>query len=104
VEGDRAHVSPCGTTRLLLSMAAGLTVSPHETLAGITAAWTEMTALAGLISSFAALLTPDLDIQAAAAALTLPYHNDRTVGRPRALIQLCAFQACAAGRGRLLQR
>jgi len=60
VEGDRAHVSPCGTTRLLLSMAVGLTASPHETLAGITAAWTEMTALAGLISSFAALLTPDL--------------------------------------------
>jgi transposase len=69
-----------------------------------------MTALAGLISSFAALLTPDpgnagllaqwitaaraadlphahafarglgLDIQAATAALTLPHHNGRTEG------------------------
>jgi hypothetical protein len=107
VEGDRAHLSPCGTTRLLLAMPAGLTAGQHETLAGITAAWTEMTALAGLISSFAALLTPDLgkaglltqwitaarhglphvhafahgldlDIQAATAALTLPHHNGRT--------------------------
>ena len=69
-----------------------------------------MTALAGLISSFAAVLTPDpgnagllaqwitaaraadlphahafargldLDIQAATAALTLPHHNGRTEG------------------------
>ena len=69
-----------------------------------------MTALAGLISSFAALLAPnpgnagllaqwitaaraaglphvhafarglDLDIQAATAALTLPHHNGRTEG------------------------
>jgi hypothetical protein len=38
-------------------MPAGLMAGQHETLAGITAAWTEMTALAGLISSFAALLT-----------------------------------------------
>ena len=60
VEGDRTHLSPCGTTRLLLAMPASLTAGQHETLAGITAAWTEMTGLAGLISSFAALLTPDL--------------------------------------------
>ena len=69
-----------------------------------------MTALAGLISSFAALLTPDpgnagllgqwitaaraadlphlhsfargleMDIQAATAAVILPYHNGRTEG------------------------
>jgi hypothetical protein len=133
VEGDRAHLSPCRTTRLLLTVPAVLTAGQHETLAGITGAWTEMTVLAGLVSSFVDLLTPDLgraglltqwitaarrglpqvhafargldlDIQAATAALTLPHHNGRTEGRPRALIQLCACQACAACRGRLLQR
>lgn len=59
VEGDRAHLSPCRTTRLLLTVSAGLTVGQHETLAGITGAWTEMTVLAGRVSSFADLLTPD---------------------------------------------
>jgi hypothetical protein len=86
-----------------------------------------MSVLAGLISSFTALLTSDLDkvgllthwitaaraaglprlhargldqdIQAATAALTLPHHHGRTEGRPRALIQYCACQACAACRG-----
>jgi len=89
-----------------------------------------MTALAGLISSFAALLTPDLgrsgllaqwitaarrglphafargldlDIQAATAALTLPHHNGRTEGGPRALIQLRVSGLCSLP-GRLLQR
>jgi len=81
-----------------------------ETLARIEAACPEMTALAALIRSFAAMLAParknkaklqrwitsareadlphlhsftrglDLDIQAATAALTLPYHNGRTEG------------------------
>jgi len=59
VEGDRPHLSPRRAARLLLTRPAGLTARQHETLAGITAACTEMTALAGLISSFAALLTPD---------------------------------------------
>ena len=110
VEGDRPHLSPRRAARLLLTRPAGLTAGQHETLAGITAACTEMTALARLISSFAALLTPDpgnagllaqwitaaraadlphahafargldLDIQAATAALTLPHHNGRTEG------------------------
>ena len=110
VEGDRPHLSPRRAARLLLTRPAGLTAGQYETLAGITAACTEMTALAGLISSFAALLAPnpgnagllaqwitaaraaglphvhafarglDLDIQAATAALTLPHHNGRTEG------------------------
>jgi transposase len=79
-------------------------------LARIEAACPEMTALTALIRSFAAMLAParedkarpqswitsareadlprlhsftrglDLDLQAAAAALTLPYHNGRTEG------------------------
>jgi transposase len=109
-EGSRPHLSPRRAARLLLTRPAGLTAGQHETLAGITAACPEITALAGLITSFAALLTPDpgndsalrqwitaahaaglphvhaftrgldLDIQAATAALTLPHHNGRTEG------------------------
>ena len=60
VEGDRPHLSPRRAARLLLTRPAPASpAGQHETLAGITAACTEMTALAGLISSFAALLTPD---------------------------------------------
>ncbi len=83
---------------------------PERELAELTAACPEMTALASLVTSFAALLAPDpgndarlrqwitgartadlphvhsftrgldLDIQAATAALTLPHHNGRTEG------------------------
>jgi hypothetical protein len=60
VEGRPGAPVTRRTARLLLTMAAGLTAGQHETLAGLAAAWTEMTVLAGLISSFAALLTPDL--------------------------------------------
>jgi transposase len=79
-------------------------------LAGLTAACPEMTSLAGLIRSFAAMLKPDpanegkltewtavaracdlphlhafthgldLDAQAVIAAVTLPFHNGRTEG------------------------
>jgi transposase len=79
-------------------------------LAGLTASCPQMTALASLITSFAALLAPDPgndarlqqwitsaraadlphvrsftrgldpDLQAATAALTLPHHNGRTQG------------------------
>jgi transposase len=110
VEADRPRLSPRRAARLLLTRPAGLTARQHETLTGITAACPEMAGLAGLISSFAALLTPDpgnacllarwitaaraaglphlhaftrgldLDIQAATAALTLPHHNGRTEG------------------------
>ena len=109
-EANRPHLSPRRAARLLLTRPATLTAGQHETIAGLTAACPEMTALAGLIGSFAALLTPapgndgllrqwitaaraadlpllhaftnglDLDIQAATAALTLPHHNGRTEG------------------------
>lgn len=87
-----------------------LTSGQAQTLARIQDACPEMTALAGLIRDFAALLVPDpgnatrlpewittaraadlphahaftrgldLDIQAATAALTMPFHNGRTEG------------------------
>jgi transposase len=110
LEGDRPHLSPRRAARILLTRPDNLTGGQAETLAGLTAACPEMTALAGLITSFAALLAPgpgndgklrqwitdaraadlphvhsftrglDLDIQAATAALTLPHHNGRTEG------------------------
>jgi transposase len=109
-EGDRPHLSPRRATRILLTRPDRLTGGQAETLAGITAACPEMTALTSLITSFAALLAPDpgndarlrqwitdaraadlpylhsftrgldLDIQAATAALTMPHHNGRTEG------------------------
>ena len=109
-ERDRPHLSPRRAARILLTRPDRLTAGQHETLAGIEAACPEMTALARLVRSFAALLTPDpgndsklqqwitdaraaglphvhsftrgldLDIQAATAALTLPHHNGRTEG------------------------
>jgi transposase len=109
-EGDRPHLSPRQAARTLLTRPDGLTAGQTKTLAGIEAACPEMTALAGLVTSFAALLAPDpandgklrqwitgaraadlphlhsftrgldLDIQAATAALTLPHHNGRTEG------------------------
>jgi transposase len=109
-EAERPHLSPRRAARLLLTRPATLTAGQHQTIADLTAACPEMTALAGLIGSFAALLTPDpgndrllrqwittaraadlpllhaftngldLDIQAATAALTLPHHNGRTEG------------------------
>jgi transposase len=109
-EGDRPHLSPRRAARILLTRPDRLTGGQHETLAKLTAACPEMTALASLITSFAALLAPDpgndtrlrqwitdaraadlphmhsftrgldLDIQAATAALTMPHHNGRTEG------------------------
>ncbi len=110
VEADRPHLSPRRAARLLLTRPGSLTPGQHRTLADIAAACPEMTALAGLVRSFAALLAPDpgnsgllqqwiataraadlphlhaftngldLDLQAATAALTLPHHNGRTEG------------------------
>ena len=109
-ETSRPHLSPRRVARLLLTRPATLTAGQEEDLAGITAACPEMTALAGLVRSFAGLLTPDprnarrlqkwitaaraaslphlhsftrgldLDSQAATAGLTLPHHNGRTEG------------------------
>jgi transposase len=110
LDSDRPHLSPCRAARILLTRPDRLTAGQHETLAGLTAACPEMTALTSLITSFAALLAPDpgndarllqwitharaadlphvhsftrgldLDIQAATAALTTPHHNGRTEG------------------------
>jgi transposase len=110
LDGDRPHLSPRRATRLLLTRPDHLTGGQQETLARIEAACPEMAALAALIRGFAALLTPDpgnaarlqewitaartadlphvhaftrgldLDIHAATAALTLPFHNGRTEG------------------------
>lgn len=106
LDGDHPHLSP----RLLLTKPDRLTASQQETLTGLESACPEMTALATLIRSFAALLAPspgngarltqwitgareadlphvhsftrglDLNIQAVTAALTTPHHNGRTEG------------------------
>ena len=110
VEADRPHLSPKSVTRLLLTRPDALSDSQQMLLAGLTAACPEMTSLTALIGSFAALLQPDpanearlkdwagtaracdlpsihafargldLDIDAAIAAVTLPFHNGRTEG------------------------
>lgn len=110
VEGDRTHLSPRRAARMLLTRPDGLTDTQHTTVEQLAGACPEMTALAGLIRSFAALLTPepgndarlgqwiaearavdlphvhsftrglDLDRQAADATLTMPHHNGRTEG------------------------
>ena len=109
-EADRPHLSPRRAARLLLTRPASLTAGQREVLTSLAAACPEMTALASLVRSFAALLTPDagndsllctwitaaraadlphphaftrgldLDIQAATAAVTLPHHNGRAEG------------------------
>ncbi len=110
LDSDRPHLSPRRASRILLTRPDRLTGGQAEALTRLEAACPEMTALAGLIRSFAAMLTPapdndgrlrqwitstraadlphlhsftrglDLDLQAATAALTLPYHNGRTEG------------------------
>jgi transposase len=110
LDGSQRHLSPRQATRLLLTRPDRLTSGQAKTLARIEDACPEMTALAGFIRDFAALLVPDpgnatrlqewittaratdlphvhaftrgldLDIQAATAALTTPFHNGRTEG------------------------
>jgi transposase len=110
LDGDRPHLSPRRATRLLLTRPDRLTGGQQETLTRIEDACPEMTALAAAIRSFAGMLTPDpgngrhlqewiaavraadlphvhaftrgldLDIKAATAALTMPFHNGRTEG------------------------
>jgi transposase len=110
VESDRPHLSPKSVTRLLLTRPGTLSDDQQSLLGKLTAACPEMTSLAELVRSFAALLKPgpgnqakltawaetaracdlpsihafthglDLDSAAATAAVTLPYHNGRTEG------------------------
>jgi transposase len=110
VESDRPHLSSRRVTRLLLTRPDALSDAQQLLLTGLTGACPEMTSLAGLVRSFAALLKPDpaneaklkdwtaaaqaadlpslhaftrgldLDMTAATTAVTLPFHNGRTEG------------------------
>jgi len=110
VEADRPHLSPRQVARLLLTRPDALSDAQRSLPAGLTGACPEMTTLAALVRSFAALLRPgpgnearlrdwasaakacdlpnihaftrglDLDIDAAITAVTLPFHNGRTEG------------------------
>lgn len=107
---DHPHLSPRRAARLLLTRPENLTERQHERLQDLTAACPEMTTLAGLVRSFAALLAPhkdnperltewittareadlphvhsfargiDQDVNAVVAAITLEHHNGRTEG------------------------
>jgi transposase len=106
VEADRPHLAPRRVARLLLTRPDALSDLQQALLEKLAAACPEMTSLAELVRSFAALLTPDpgnearltqwteaaracdlphlhaftrgLDLDR--AAVTLPYHNGRTEG------------------------
>jgi transposase len=110
VESDRPHLSSRRVARLLLTRPAALSDAQQALLSKLTAACPEMTSLADLARSFAALLKPDpgndaklqewtraahaadlpslhaltpgLDpgMAAATTAVTLPFHNGRTEG------------------------
>jgi transposase len=110
VAADRPHLSPRRVARPLLTRPQTLSDAQQALLEKLTAACPEMTSLAELVRSFAALLKPhpgnqarlaewtsaaracdlpcvhgftrglDIDKQAAVAAVTLPYHNGRTEG------------------------
>jgi hypothetical protein len=110
VESGRPHLSSRRVARLLLTRPATLSNAQQALLSKLTAACPEMTSLASLIRSFATLLKPDpgneeklqawthaaqaadlpsvhaftrgldLDMAAATAAVTLPFHNGRTEG------------------------
>lgn len=107
---DQPHLSPRRAARLMLTRPENLTERQRERLAPLTAACPEMTALASIVRSFAALLAPrednpallaewtaaareadlphvhsftrgiDQDIDAVIAAVTLEHHNGRTEG------------------------
>jgi transposase len=110
VEADRPAISPRRLTRDLITAPGQLKDHQTERLEACIATCPEMTALAGLVRSFAALLAPadgnaerltswitqaraedlphlhaftrglDLDRDAVNAALTLPFHNGGTEG------------------------
>ncbi len=110
VESDRPHLSSRRVTRLLLTKPDALSDEQKALLSQLTATCPQMTDLARLVRSFAALLKPDpgnstrladwahaaraadlpnvhafthgldLDLAAVTAAVTLPFHNGRTEG------------------------
>jgi len=59
VEADRPHLSLRRVTRMLLTRPGAVGASQRALLGKLTAACPEMTSLAGLVSDFAVLLTPD---------------------------------------------
>lgn len=109
-EADRPAISPKRVARYLLTRPSQLTDTQREHLDALTTACPEMTAVAGLVRSFAALLTPtdgnaqllaewiaqaraedlphlhaftrglDLDRDAVNAAVTCIHHNGGTEG------------------------
>jgi transposase len=109
-DAGRPHIAPRKATQILLTRPDNLTDGQRETAARLASACPEMEALASLIRSFAAMLSPspgnedklqqwitdaraadlpdlhsftrglDLDVKAATAAVTLPHHNGRTEG------------------------
>jgi transposase len=110
LDSDRPAISPKRLSRYLLTRPDRLKDHQKEWIQAATGACPEMSALAGLVGEFAALLTPadgnderltswieqaqaedlpdlnafthglDLDRQAVDAALTQPFHNGRTEG------------------------
>ena len=109
-DADRPHIAPRKAAQILLTRPDNVADGQRETAARLSSACPEMKALASMIGSFAAMLDPDpanegkllqwmadaraaylphlhsftrgldLDIEAAAAAVTLPHHNGRTEG------------------------
>jgi transposase len=107
---ERPHLSTRRAARLLLTRPDNLTERQRERAQALAAACPEMTALAGIVHTFAALLTPheenparlaawattardadlphvhsfargiDQDLDAVTAAITLEHHNGRTEG------------------------
>src|SRR5690242_3431569 len=59
LDSDRPHLSPRRAARILLTKPDHLTAGQRETLARLQGACPEMTALAALVRSFAAMLAPD---------------------------------------------
>jgi hypothetical protein len=99
----RPHLSPQRAARILLTRPANLTPGQAETLAGLAAACPEMTALASLITSFAALLAPDPGNGTRlrrwttdARATDLPHLHSFTRGRYRARLVPVACMYAAA--------
>jgi transposase len=109
-DAERPHIALRKASQILLTRPDNLTDGQRKTAARLASACPEMEALASLIRSFAAMLTPapgnqdklqqwitdaraadlpdlhsftrglDLDVTAATAAVTLPHHNGRTEG------------------------